>query len=63
MAKKRVAALGLVLFAASLIPWSALAAEAAPGNAPVRKCIKVVDQSREDQAGTTAEKKPAKRKG
>jgi len=62
MPKKRVAALGIILFAASLFPWSVLAQEVSP-NTPVRKCIKVTDQSKEDQAGPAAEKKPKKRKG
>ena len=63
MLKKRIAALGIIVFAASLVPWSASAAEAVPTAAPTKKCIAVTNQPKADQPGTTAEKKPAKRKG
>jgi hypothetical protein len=63
MLKKHIALPGIILFAASLFPFNALAADPAPNNAPVKNCIKVTDQSKADQVNPASDKKPAKRKG
>jgi hypothetical protein len=63
MLKKHIALLGIILFAASLFPLNALAADPAPNIAPTKNCIKVTDQSKADQANPAPEKKPTKRKG
>ena len=63
MLKKHIALLGIILFAASLFPLSALVADPAPSNAPTKNCVKVdKDQSKADQVNPASDKKPAKRK-
>ena len=62
MRKKHIVLLGIILFAASLFPLNAPAADPAPNNASTKNCIKVQDQSKADQVNPASEKKPTKRR-